>query len=316
MSILSETALGQYQSISQYLSTKWEEDSALHAQLWEMNGCLEKLATSILQIERLSIHQNELLTQAIDAFVNQNCSDAVFLGSEISSDFESLLLQSRAALDRLTNFISRQYGNYTDRFSKLRNILQKNSKKDENTDSILKIIDGAKWFEGKLIEDDLRETLRSFIAHKQSISERLEKYFQVHRLSQDQVLLYDMESKGFPFFKTAYEMGKTLSFVILNILALFTTRQIFDLTHYNPNWKNRSVVVSSFVNTSSERIRIPLVPKLTLSGFRYAEIEVDEAILTNAISFTITFSKQVKDFSKSGWTPVGKFSNGKILLVR
>jgi hypothetical protein len=236
----------------------------------------------------------------------------VFRGSEISSDFESLLLQSRAALDRLTHFISRRYGkeNYTDRFSKLQNIVQ-NSKKDEKTGSILNILDNANWFEGKLIEDRLQDNLRTFVAHTQSISERLEIYFQVHRLSQDKVLLYDMVSKGFPFFKTAYEMGKNLAYVILSMLALFTTRQIFDLTYYNPNWKNRSVVLSSFVNKSSERISIPVVSKMTLSGFRYTEMEVDKEILINAISFTITLPKQVKDLGKSGWTEIGKLSNGK-----
>jgi hypothetical protein len=56
--------------------------------------------------------------------------DTVFLASEVSSDFESLHLQSRAALDRLTNFISMHYGNDTDRFSRLRKVLQ-NSKKEE-----------------------------------------------------------------------------------------------------------------------------------------------------------------------------------------
>jgi hypothetical protein len=264
-SMLSPTALEQYESISQYLSRKWDEDPALHSQLWEWNGCLEKLATSILQIERLSNRQNQLFTQAIDNIINGNVIDVVFLASEVSSDFESLLLQGRAALDRLTNFISRHYGNYTDRFSKLREVLQ-NSKRDEKTDAILKILDNTKWFEGTLMKDNLGENLRSFVAHKQSISEGLETYFQVHRLSQDQVLLYDMQSQGVPFFKTAYEMGKNLSFVILNILALFTTRKIFCLDLYNPNWKNRSVLISRFVNISQERIRIPLLSKMTF-GF-------------------------------------------------
>jgi hypothetical protein len=141
---------------------------------------------------------------------------------KFSSDFELLLLQSRVALDRLTRFISREYRNCTDRFSVLRKILQ-NSKRDKKTDSILKIIDDAKWFEGKLIEDDLQSNLKSFVAHKQSISERFENYFQVHYLSLDQVLIYDMESKRLPFFKKVYEMGKNLSYVILNMLALFTT---------------------------------------------------------------------------------------------
>ena len=100
--ILSATAPGKNESISQYLSRIWDEDPALHAQLWEMNGCLEKVANSILQIERLSNHHNQLLTQAIDATKDLNPIDAVFLASEVSSDFESLLLQSQAALERKT----------------------------------------------------------------------------------------------------------------------------------------------------------------------------------------------------------------------
>jgi hypothetical protein len=124
-----------------------------------------------------------------------------------------------------------------------------------------------------------------------------------------------MESKGVRFFNTAYEMGRILSYIILNMLALFTTRQIFDPTHYDPNWKNRPVVLSSFVNTSHDRIRTP-TPKLNLLGFDFTEIEVDKAILANGISFTIVFSKEVKDLGKNGWTEVGKLSNGKILLVK
>ncbi len=258
-----------------------------------MKGCLEKLATSILQIERLSNHQNQLLTQAIDASKGVDSKDAGFQASEVSSDFESLLLQSRAALDRLTNLISRHYGNYTDSFSEMRKKIQ-NYKKDEKIESILKIVGEAKWFEGMLIEDNSQNNLRSFVAHKQSISERLEKYFQVHYLSRDQILLYDIESSGVPFFKTAHEMGKYLTYVILNILALFTTGQTFDLNQYNLIWKNRSVVVSSFLNASSDRIRIPIV-KITLSGFQYTEIDVDKAIIAKAVSFIFAFPKDVKD---------------------
>ncbi|HZB79685.1 MAG TPA: hypothetical protein VE264_00240 [Nitrososphaera sp.] len=103
--------------------------------------------------------------------------------------------------------------------------------------------------------------------------------------------------------------------MILNILALFTTGQTFDLNQYNLIWKNRSVVVSSFLNASSDRIRIPIV-KITLSGFQYTEIDVDKAIIAKAVSFTFAFPKNVKDLSKSGWSNIGKLSNGKILLVR
>jgi hypothetical protein len=105
-------------------------------------------------------HQNRVLTQTTDATKDLNPRDTVFLASEVSSDFESLLLQSRAALDRLTNFTSKHYGNDSSPiFSNVENTT--NSKKEENTDTNLKTIDNANWFECKLIEDGLRNNLRS-----------------------------------------------------------------------------------------------------------------------------------------------------------
>ncbi len=71
------------------------------------------------------------------------------------------------------------------------------------------IFDDAKWFEGKHIEDNSQSNLRSFVAQKQSISERLEKYFQVHYLSRDQVLRYDMNQKEFDFSIQYVKWGRS-----------------------------------------------------------------------------------------------------------
>jgi hypothetical protein len=76
-------------------------------------------------------------------------------------------------------------------------------------ESILKIFDDAKWFEGKHIEDNSQSNLRSFVAQKQSISERLEKYFQVHYLSRDQVLRYDMNQKESDFSIQYVKWGRS-----------------------------------------------------------------------------------------------------------
>lgn len=71
-------------------------------------------------------HQNRVLTQITDATKDLNPRDTVFLASEVSSDFESLLLQSRAALDRLTNFTSKHYGNDSPPiFSNIENTLKR-----------------------------------------------------------------------------------------------------------------------------------------------------------------------------------------------
>jgi hypothetical protein len=50
--------------------------------------------TALSQYESISQNrQNQLLAQAIDNIVKVNANDVVFLASEVSSDFESLLLQ-------------------------------------------------------------------------------------------------------------------------------------------------------------------------------------------------------------------------------
>jgi hypothetical protein len=45
-------------------------------------------------------------------------------------------------------------------------------------------------------------------------------------------------------------------------------------------------------------------------------IHTCNSCITNAISFTVTLLKHVKDIRKSGWTEIGKLSNGKILMVK
>ncbi len=45
--------------------------------------------------------------------------------------------------------------------------------------------------------------------------------------------------------------------------------------------------------------------------------EVDkEDIITNAISFTVTLLKEVKDLRKTGWTEIGELYNGKVPMVK
>ena len=185
-SIISPTALKLYEIIPQYLSRKWDEDLTVHPQLLEMKGCLEKLATSILQIERLSNHQNQLLSQAIDASKDLDSKDAGRVSSQrsfIRFRITSFAEQS-SALDGLTNLISRHYGYYTDSFPEMRKKykIQKGRKNRIHSQDVGE----AKWFEGKHIEDNSQNNLRSFVAHKQSILKRLERYFQVHYASRDQ----------------------------------------------------------------------------------------------------------------------------------
>ena len=81
-------------------------------------------------------------------------------------DFESLLLQGRV-LYRLTNFISRHFGVYTDRFSRLWK--QYKILKGMKDRCYSRVSDNSKWFEGTLMKDNLGENLRRFVAHKQSI---------------------------------------------------------------------------------------------------------------------------------------------------
>jgi hypothetical protein len=97
--LLGTTPVEQWSRIQKYLSAEWKTGD--QTRLSAMSGCLEKLSTSLLQVNRIRGFHQELINTALQN-LGKNVAYAALRGDIACADFESLLLQGRAALDRLT----------------------------------------------------------------------------------------------------------------------------------------------------------------------------------------------------------------------
>ena len=78
----------------------------------------------------------------------------------------------------------------------------------------------------------------------------------MHRLCQDQVLVYEMESKGVPLFRDSIWNGEEPLICNPKRIGIVHDWKNFLSKPLQSKLENRTVPVSRFVNMSSERIRI------------------------------------------------------------
>ena len=120
--LLGDSPTRQWSRLKKSLSALWRTASEEEkARLIRISGCLDKLRTSLLQCHRLRQHHDQLFE---DAAQQLPPGSAAYSGDIACADFEGLLLQGRAALDRLTWFVTSEFGNPpSSSFRKLRNVL-------------------------------------------------------------------------------------------------------------------------------------------------------------------------------------------------
>src|SRR5574341_455471 len=110
---LSPSAVEQFEAVNRHLARQWDgADSTRKAFLSAAGGCLTKLSATLLQVHRMQLHHNQLLEvgRANRVSLEQQSNATLALqGKEACADFEGLLLQGRAALDRLTFFLNHQF---------------------------------------------------------------------------------------------------------------------------------------------------------------------------------------------------------------
>jgi hypothetical protein len=160
----------------------WTSEEDRRHKIAQIEGCLDKFVTSIFQIDRMITHQNSELTNPLNLVPVPGLFRADSI-RETCSDFEALLLQSSAALDRLTWFISSQSKQYSSHFSSLRNILNNFKKKDPRAEGVLYLLAKAAWLNSIFI-DQGKKSLRNTIAHYESIREGVDNCFGIyHRTS-------------------------------------------------------------------------------------------------------------------------------------
>jgi hypothetical protein len=319
--VLNQTVVEQYKSIDESLDKHWAQETRRH-EIAQMKGCLDKFVTSMLQLDRMITHQNLELTNPLNLIPIPGVMNSSAI-REACSDFEALLLQSKAALDRLTWFISQQFKQSSTSFSKLRNILN-DKKKDPRADAILLLLDEATWLKSIFIDQESVDRksgekrtyrgLRNTIAHYQSIRERVDNCFGIYRRSSDQILFYDMESNGVPMYKTCFQITKYLSFLILNSLSIFIDGRTLGLSKYEPKWENFTVVVSEY--KSDKGSTLPVGKRFTPNGWEMERMHVSDEIYTKALNLKTVSKSQEADYLGQGWKNIGNISEEEVVLLK
>lgn len=207
--------------IEEYIKAVSVDDEQRQQYLRNVDACMVCLDSFLFQCQRLMQH-NENFSKSIPE--KDSHPTAIFhSGKEIGTDFESLLYQARATLDRLTFFISGQvFHQETDKFKKLTGVLKNFIKRMPELAKAIEVINNSlPHLKGLLIEDDSGKTaLRSLLAHSKSHLEVVQGHFSIYRLG-DIVIRFDQELQKFPLIISANLLNRYIPYVTLNLLAIF-----------------------------------------------------------------------------------------------
>lgn len=175
-------------------------------------------------------------------------------GAEACADFEGLLLQGRACLDRLARLLASRFRNNTNSFRSIPNILRNSADTNDEAARLLEIIDAAdQWFGGTFGKIDNSDALRDLVAHDHSLTEGIHACFAAHRFGQNEALIIDCEiqlprmSQTVPVLQTSMESAKWLSHIVLDCASVVLGINPIGVTEYESTWTNRAVFLSSFV---------------------------------------------------------------------
>jgi hypothetical protein len=125
----SDDAIYQWGEIEKYIHTQWKiSDHHGRNILMKYRGCLDKMGNMLLQAKRIQEFHTELVSfaRANSGEVN---SFGAMAGHDAISDFEALLFQCRATLDRYSYLISNLLDDRNSSYRKLSNVLKNSGNK-------------------------------------------------------------------------------------------------------------------------------------------------------------------------------------------
>ncbi len=284
-------AVAQFEAINRHLARQWDGAGAVSKTfLSAASGCLTKLSATLLQVQRMQLHHDRLLEvgRAARAALEQQANATLALqGKEACADFEGLLLQGRAALDRLTFFLNYQFfpnaQDKSDRFSKLLRSIKKAQHPHTHMAAVERLFTEASWLVS-FFTDVSGRSLRSFVAHRAAILEWMDTCFTIARVSDGRVLLFDGVVNTVPVFATSQQISAQLAFVLLNCIGLFTTGAELPLASYATPWPNRTVVLSDFVSEVETPLLQGVAKRMTPGGFEFQFQYLQGEVLNHAVA--------------------------------
>lgn len=285
----------QWESLQTFLNSQWKNEEK-RDYLIRIDGCLDKLQSGLLQCYRMRQHHDDLIKKAAE-MAPANVGSAAFLGDIACTDFESLLLQGRAALDRLSWFIADSFGQKCQSFRKLRNVVANFQKKSKEAGGITAIIDDSNsWFDSTFGKIDSPESLRDLVSHRHALTEGLQTCFGINHIGHRRAIIFDCETrlpgmtKSTPLFQTSNDSIQFLSYIVLNCISILTGKQTYPLSLYSSTWNNRTVVFSDFVmhepdGTQLGDTSLIVVRRMTPDGFDTTNRNFAPSIRKRVIEF-------------------------------
>ncbi len=249
--VLSASPVGQWTALDARIAKDYAADSVANASRLQMSGALDKLSGALQQVSRLRLAHDRMVQEAV-AHPMAAGDSAAFVATPVLADFEGLMLQARAALDRLAACLSRMLGQQPASYRSIEGTLKTLVKKRAECADLLAIRTAARpWADEFLAAKDSSEALRDLISHKFSLQEGIETVFARH-YGNDRVLLLDCEVRLLgahaltPILLTARATAQYLPYVVLNSLAAVLGEKELVLGAYLPEWPIHVVARSSF----------------------------------------------------------------------
>jgi len=264
--VLNEKAHNYFRQIQRIIYNKHNDGDKDQKRLMVgAQGCLERLESILILSNRLDVYNKSVCNQ-------QHPSPGSFVGFKITNamfDFESILFHSRALLDRITFFISKQiYNQDCDKPNKIINVLNNFVKNDNRASQAIQIVDDSMpAFLGLIIDNDNEKSLRSHLIHKSTIGENTTCVFTIHSAPGNKVLRFDYEVKGYPIIGSSWELSKFIPFYSLNLLGIYIgCDKTIALHDCIPIWKNNLIHFSNLIDETESGPKFSTV-KMNPSGF-------------------------------------------------
>lgn len=292
--LLSQAAVDQWSGLMSFLAEAYRNSSEeSRRRLDKVDGCLDKLNSSLQQISRLRNFHDSLLQEA--KRVGATVPLLAFRGDLACADFEGFLLQGRSALDRLTWFVAYEFKNKCSSFRELKNILNNFTNKSQEAANLVSIIDDVSpWFDGLLGQLESPESLRDLVGHKHALTEGVQNCFTIAFLRTSDAILFDCEislpdqSNPVAIFRTALEAVQYLVFTVINSLSILLKRPTLSLERYLSTWENKAVVFREYVldeldGTPLGPNTLTVVKRMTLDGFETTTRNMKKELFTRGV---------------------------------
>jgi hypothetical protein len=278
--VLSEKAFKYFCELQNIISKKHQHgDEAQKKLMVGAQGCLERLEAFLVQSNRLSEHNKSVCNQPSP----KPGSMVAFRDTTAIFDFETLLFHSRALLDRITFFITKQiYNQNCDKPNKIKNVLNNFIKKDGRARQTIQIIEEAMpSFWGLIVDtENGAKSLRSHLIHKSTSGENTTCAFTIHSTPENKVVRFDYEVKGYPIIGSTWGLSKYIPFMSLNLLGIYVGHDIgIALNECIPIWENSLKCFSQFIDASASGPTFSII-KMHPSGVEINTRRLKQSVLS------------------------------------